>query len=112
MRRYFGVLTHSAPLFLALYGTGFRNYGGLGAISVRIGGLDSQVLDAGAQGSYAWLEERSSHASSHHHSFLPTYVHHVIVVNCNDSRSAATAISTSQNLTGNWNGSRDVLEHA
>jgi uncharacterized protein (TIGR03437 family) len=57
MRRYFGLLTHSAPLFLALYGTGFRNHGGLGAISVRIGGLDSQVLDAGVQGSYVGLDQ-------------------------------------------------------
>lgn len=60
-RRFVGRPIDPGPvgdsLFLVLYGTGFRNHGGLGAIGVRIGGLDSQVLYAGAQGSYVGLDQ-------------------------------------------------------
>lgn len=44
-------------LFLVLYGTGFRRHGGLGSIGVRIGGVDAQVVYAGAQGDYAGLDQ-------------------------------------------------------
>ncbi|MFZ4985544.1 MAG: metallophosphoesterase [Blastocatellia bacterium] len=44
-------------LFLVLYGTGFRRHGGLGSIGVRMGGVDAQVVYAGAQGDYAGLDQ-------------------------------------------------------
>lgn len=44
-------------LFLVLYGTGFRNHGGLGTIGVAIGGVGAQVLYAGAQGNYVGLDQ-------------------------------------------------------
>jgi uncharacterized protein (TIGR03437 family) len=44
-------------LYLVLYGTGLRHHGGLGTVGVRIGGVDAQVVYAGAQGSYAGLDQ-------------------------------------------------------
>jgi uncharacterized protein (TIGR03437 family) len=44
-------------LFLILYGTGFRNRSALGAVSVKIGGVDSQVVFAGAQGQLVGLDQ-------------------------------------------------------
>ena len=44
-------------LFLVLYGTGLRQHGGLGTIGVTIGGVDAQVLFAGAQGDYLGLDQ-------------------------------------------------------
>lgn len=44
-------------IFLVIYGTGFRNHGGLGSVGVRIGGIDAQVVYAGAQGDYVGLDQ-------------------------------------------------------
>lgn len=44
-------------LFLVIYGTGFRQHSGLGAVGVRIGGIDAQVVYAGAQGDYVGLDQ-------------------------------------------------------
>jgi len=44
-------------IFLVIYGTGFRNHGGLGAVGVRMGGIDAQVVYAGAQGDYVGLDQ-------------------------------------------------------
>jgi len=47
----------SDTLFLVLYGTGIRQHGGLGAVAVRIGGVDAQVVYAGAQSDYLGLDQ-------------------------------------------------------
>ncbi|MFN0085313.1 MAG: FG-GAP-like repeat-containing protein [Blastocatellia bacterium] len=47
----------SDQLFLLLYGTGFRQRSSLSAVGVRIGGVDVEVLYAGAQGSLAGLDQ-------------------------------------------------------
>ncbi|MBL8205914.1 MAG: hypothetical protein JNM09_16890, partial [Blastocatellia bacterium] len=44
-------------LFLVLYGTGLRHRNTLGAINVRMGGIESEVLYAGAQGQYLGLDQ-------------------------------------------------------
>jgi uncharacterized protein (TIGR03437 family) len=44
-------------VFLLLFGTGFRMHSGLSAVSVKIGGLDAQVLFAGAQGDFIGLDQ-------------------------------------------------------
>jgi uncharacterized protein (TIGR03437 family) len=44
-------------VFLILYGTGLRNNGGLNNVSCTIGGEDTQVFYAGAQGSFAGLDQ-------------------------------------------------------
>ena len=44
-------------LYLVMYGTGLRQHGGVGSVSVRIGGVDAQVVYAGAQGNYAGLDQ-------------------------------------------------------
>ncbi|MFN0121514.1 MAG: kelch repeat-containing protein [Blastocatellia bacterium] len=45
------------PVFLALFGTGFRHRSGLSGVTLRIGGVDTQVLFAGAQGEFAGLDQ-------------------------------------------------------
>ena len=47
----------SDTLFLVLYATGVRQHGGLGTVTVKIGGVDAQVLFAGAQGDYLGLDQ-------------------------------------------------------
>lgn len=44
-------------LFLALFGTGFRNRAQLSDVSARIGGVLSEVLFAGAQGDLFGLDQ-------------------------------------------------------
>jgi len=44
-------------VFLILYGTGIRHRGALNAVRVSIGGVDSEVLFAGAQGGFAGLDQ-------------------------------------------------------
>jgi uncharacterized protein (TIGR03437 family) len=44
-------------VFLILYGTGVRHRGALNAVSVSVGGVDSEVLFAGAQGALAGLDQ-------------------------------------------------------
>jgi uncharacterized protein (TIGR03437 family) len=46
----------AATPYLILYGTGIRGGAG-GTVSVKIGNLDSQVLYAGAQGTYPGLDQ-------------------------------------------------------
>ena len=46
----------AATPYLILYGTGIRG-GGAGSVSVKIGNLDSQVIYAGAQGTYPGLDQ-------------------------------------------------------
>jgi uncharacterized protein (TIGR03437 family) len=47
----------SDQLALLLYGTGLRNRRALSGVTARIGGLDTQVLYAGAQGDFASLDQ-------------------------------------------------------
>ncbi len=47
----------SDQVFLLLFGTGFRFNTGLAAVSARIGGLNAEVLFAGAQGDLAGLDQ-------------------------------------------------------
>lgn len=47
----------SEEVFLILYGTGLRRHAGLSNISARIGGVDAQVLYAGAQGDFVGLDQ-------------------------------------------------------
>jgi uncharacterized protein (TIGR03437 family) len=44
-------------VFLILYGTGVRHRGALNAVSVSVGGVDSEALFAGAQGALAGLDQ-------------------------------------------------------
>ena len=44
-------------VFLILFGTGFKMHSGLSAVSVKIGGMDSMVSFAGAQGDLVGLEQ-------------------------------------------------------
>jgi uncharacterized protein (TIGR03437 family) len=44
-------------VFLILFGTGVRNRSALGAVSVKLGGVDAAVPFAGAQGSFAGLDQ-------------------------------------------------------
>jgi uncharacterized protein (TIGR03437 family) len=44
-------------VFLILFATGLRHRGSLGAVSVRIGGVDAEVLYAGPQGSFVGLDQ-------------------------------------------------------
>ena len=44
-------------VFLILYGTGWRFRSSLDAVRVKIGGIDAPVIFAGAQGSYAGLDQ-------------------------------------------------------
>lgn len=44
-------------VFLILYGTGLRNFGSLGGVSVQIGGTSTQVLYAGPQGDFVGLDQ-------------------------------------------------------
>jgi uncharacterized protein (TIGR03437 family) len=44
-------------VYLILYGTGWRFRSALNAVSVKIGGVDVPVLFAGAQGSFAGLDQ-------------------------------------------------------
>jgi uncharacterized protein (TIGR03437 family) len=51
-------LSNSAEqVFLILYGTGWRFRSALSAVNVKIGGVDVPVLFAGAQGSFAGLDQ-------------------------------------------------------
>jgi len=47
----------SDQLFLVLYGTGFRGRSALSAVSATLGGVNAEVLFAGAQGSLAGLDQ-------------------------------------------------------
>jgi uncharacterized protein (TIGR03437 family) len=47
----------SDQVFLVLYGTGFRGRGAMSAVSATIGGVNAEVLYAGAQGSLAGLDQ-------------------------------------------------------
>ncbi|MCG3162642.1 MAG: hypothetical protein JMDDDDMK_03935 [Acidobacteria bacterium] len=47
----------SDQVFLILYGTGWRFRSSLSAVSATIGGIDAPVLFAGAQGSFAGLDQ-------------------------------------------------------
>jgi len=47
----------SDQVFLLLFGTGLRNRSALGGVSVRIGGVDSQVTFAGAQEGFVGLDQ-------------------------------------------------------
>jgi uncharacterized protein (TIGR03437 family) len=47
----------ATKVFLLLFGTGFRFNTGLAAVSARIGGLNAEVLFAGAQGDLAGLDQ-------------------------------------------------------
>jgi uncharacterized protein (TIGR03437 family) len=47
-------------LFLILYGTGIRGNTQLSNVSATIGGLDSQVLFAGAQGGFVGLDQANT----------------------------------------------------
>lgn len=47
----------SDQVFLVLYGTGIRNRSSLGALSVTIGGLDAELLYAGAQEGFVGLDQ-------------------------------------------------------
>ncbi len=44
-------------IFLILFGTGFRSRSSLSAVSVKLGGVDSEVLFAGSQGDFAGLDQ-------------------------------------------------------
>ncbi len=44
-------------VFLILFGTGLRNRASLSAVSARIGGIDTQVFFAGAQGDFVGLDQ-------------------------------------------------------
>ncbi len=44
-------------VFLILYGTGIRHRSALSAVRVSVGGVDSEVLFAGAQGGFAGLDQ-------------------------------------------------------
>lgn len=44
-------------LFLILYGTGWRGRSGLPAVSLKIGGVDAEVLYAGPQGDFVGLDQ-------------------------------------------------------
>lgn len=44
-------------VYLILYGTGFRNHGGLGNMTCTIGNVNADVFFAGAQGSFAGLDQ-------------------------------------------------------
>jgi uncharacterized protein (TIGR03437 family) len=44
-------------VFLTLYGTGVRNHSNLANVNVRIGGSDTQVTYAGAQGYFTGLDQ-------------------------------------------------------
>ncbi len=44
-------------VFLIMYGTGVRNHGDLSKVKVTIGGVDAEVLFAGAQGDYTGLDQ-------------------------------------------------------
>src|SRR5262249_28595748 len=47
----------SEQVYLILYGTGVRNRSSLQAVMAKIGGANSQVLSAGAQGGYVGLDQ-------------------------------------------------------
>jgi hypothetical protein len=47
----------SEQVFLILFGTGLRYRSSLSSVSARIGGIDAQVLFAGAQGDFAGLDQ-------------------------------------------------------
>lgn len=51
------VSAENEQVVLALFGTGVRYRSGLSSVSVRIGGIDTQVLFAGAQGDFAGLDQ-------------------------------------------------------
>jgi uncharacterized protein (TIGR03437 family) len=44
-------------VILVPFGTGFRSHSGLSAVSVKLGGVDCEVLFAGAQGGFAGLDQ-------------------------------------------------------
>jgi uncharacterized protein (TIGR03437 family) len=44
-------------IFLVLFGTGFRSHGGLSQLMARIGGVEAEVLFAGAQGNFVGLDQ-------------------------------------------------------
>jgi uncharacterized protein (TIGR03437 family) len=44
-------------VYLTLYGTGIKNRNDLANVKVKIGGVDAQVLYAGAQGFFAGLDQ-------------------------------------------------------
>jgi uncharacterized protein (TIGR03437 family) len=44
-------------VFLVLFGTGFRNRSSLSGVSVKIGGVNAEVSYAGAQGTFAGLDQ-------------------------------------------------------
>jgi uncharacterized protein (TIGR03437 family) len=50
-------LRDDEPTFLVLYGTGLKQRSSLTAVKARIGGLEAEVLYAGAQGQYAGLDQ-------------------------------------------------------
>ncbi len=47
----------SDTVYLILYGTGFRNNGGLSNVTCTIGGENAEVVFAGTQGSFAGLDQ-------------------------------------------------------
>src|SRR5215510_6257787 len=50
-------LANLAPLFLILFGTGIRFRSALSSVAAQIGGLDSEILFAGAQDNLAGLDQ-------------------------------------------------------
>jgi uncharacterized protein (TIGR03437 family) len=44
-------------VYLILYGTGIRHRSALGAVSVKVGGLETKTVYAGAQGNYIGLDQ-------------------------------------------------------
>ena len=48
---------NSDQVFLVLFGTGIRFNGGLAGITATIGGVDTQVTFAGAQGGFVGLDQ-------------------------------------------------------
>jgi hypothetical protein len=53
----------SDRVFLILFGTGWRNGGNLSGVSMQIGGVETPVLFAGAQGSFAGLDQINAELS-------------------------------------------------
>ncbi|MGH9845529.1 MAG: hypothetical protein ACREEM_43010, partial [Blastocatellia bacterium] len=47
----------SDQVFLILFGTGLRFHSSLSAVTARIGGVDTQVIFAGAQGGFVGLDQ-------------------------------------------------------
>jgi uncharacterized protein (TIGR03437 family) len=59
---YNGGSNGDAGLDIAADGAGFRMNSGLSAVSVKMGGLDAQVLFAGAQGDFVGLDQANLRA--------------------------------------------------